>query len=142
MSSLRILINSGIGPSKQITIIANGTQNITVPKLHDQINFTFGKEIKDHPIFGLCFNITSANLSTPLVPSPFAKPYAADQANTSPTAVMFSHKDFSIFSSDHLSSGATTKFDTYRVQFQSTPPMSSTSNSTLLTASPTSVNLA
>ncbi len=81
MSSPRILINSGIGPAKQIANVANGTQNITVSKKQDQINLPVGSQIKDHPIINLYFNVTSTNSSNPLVPYPFANPYAQDQAS-------------------------------------------------------------
>jgi cellobiose dehydrogenase (acceptor) len=76
MSSPRILINSGIGPADQIAIVANGTQNITVPPVHEHIHLPVGTIIKDHPIINLYFNTTDS-----LSLYPFATPYAADQAS-------------------------------------------------------------
>lgn len=75
MTTPRLLINSGIGPTAQIEIVQNGTANVTLPDKNDWINLPVGTEIKDHPIINVYFN-TTANLTI----YPFLSPSAADKA--------------------------------------------------------------
>ncbi|KAF4979194.1 hypothetical protein FZEAL_4567 [Fusarium zealandicum] len=51
LSTPRILINSGIGPSDQIQTVSNGTSRIKVPSKDRWINLPVGKHLMDHPIF-------------------------------------------------------------------------------------------
>ncbi|KAF4456326.1 cellobiose dehydrogenase [Fusarium albosuccineum] len=51
LSTPRVLINSGIGPSDQIATVSNGTTRITLPAKDDWINLPVGKHLMDHPIF-------------------------------------------------------------------------------------------
>lgn len=74
MTTPRLLINSGIGPTDQIEIVQNGSTNITLPASKDWINLPVGSEIKDHPIVNVVFN-TTANLTV----YPFLSPSVADQ---------------------------------------------------------------
>ncbi|KAH7343061.1 hypothetical protein BKA65DRAFT_526989 [Rhexocercosporidium sp. MPI-PUGE-AT-0058] len=63
ISTPRILYNSGIGPSDQITTVKSGSACVTLPDEADWINLPVGKNLKDHPIFTLSFNTSSANSS-------------------------------------------------------------------------------
>ncbi|RAL68258.1 hypothetical protein DID88_008958 [Monilinia fructigena] len=76
MSTPRILINSGIGPTDQISIVQNGSSCVTLPAQSDWINLPVGKNLKDHPIFTLTFNVTDsiASKSTSLLASAFKSP--------------------------------------------------------------------
>jgi cellobiose dehydrogenase (acceptor) len=47
MTTPRLLINSGIGPTEQIQIVQGGTTNITLPSKKNWINLPVGSEIKD-----------------------------------------------------------------------------------------------
>ncbi|KAJ8066190.1 hypothetical protein OCU04_005276 [Sclerotinia nivalis] len=76
MSTPRILINSGIGPTDQITTVKNGSSCVTLPVESDWINLPVGKNLKDHPIFTLTFNITGsmASNSTSMMSTAFTSP--------------------------------------------------------------------
>lgn len=76
MSTPRILINSGIGPTDQISIVKNGSSCVTLPDQSDWINLPVGKNLKDHPIFTLTFNVTGPMISnsTSLLASAFTSP--------------------------------------------------------------------
>ncbi|KAB8304355.1 hypothetical protein EYC80_003765 [Monilinia laxa] len=76
MSTPRILINSGIGPTDQISIVQNGSSCVTLPAQSDWINLPVGKNLKDHPIFTLTFNVSAsmASNSTSLLASAFTSP--------------------------------------------------------------------
>ncbi|GME56595.1 putative gmc oxidoreductase protein [Neofusicoccum parvum] len=73
LSSPRVLFNSGIGPSSQLAIVANGTTGVTLPPRADWIDLPVGEGVRDHPIFYINLNLTSptANLTVydPLEPS-------------------------------------------------------------------------
>ncbi|KAF4634645.1 hypothetical protein G7Y89_g3462 [Cudoniella acicularis] len=64
MSTPRILFNSDIGPTTQLTTVQNGRTGITLPSTSNWISLPVGKNLKDHPIFTLTFNITSNTTST------------------------------------------------------------------------------
>ncbi|KAL2888308.1 Cellobiose dehydrogenase [Ceratocystis lukuohia] len=51
LSSPRLLINSGIGPTEQIETVQSGSVAVTLPDKADWINLPVGQGIKDHPIF-------------------------------------------------------------------------------------------
>ncbi|KAH9209162.1 GMC oxidoreductase [Leptodontidium sp. 2 PMI_412] len=72
MSTPRILYNSGIGPFDQITTVQSGSACVTLPDEADWINLPVGQNLKDHPIFTLTFNTSSANSS--MVAKDFTSP--------------------------------------------------------------------
>lgn len=74
MTTPRLLINSGIGSTTSISIVQNGTANITLPPRAQWIQLPVGQEIKDHPIVNVYFN-TTANLTL----YNFKSPPLADQ---------------------------------------------------------------
>ncbi|KAF7863803.1 hypothetical protein EAF04_006768 [Stromatinia cepivora] len=76
MSTPRILINSGIAPTDQITTVKNGSSCVTLPAESDWINLPVGKNLKDHPIFTLTFNITGSMASnfTSMMSTAFTSP--------------------------------------------------------------------
>ncbi|KAH8672540.1 hypothetical protein BGZ60DRAFT_374213 [Tricladium varicosporioides] len=78
MSSPRILMNSGIGPTDQITTVKNGCTGITLPDESDWINLPVGQNLKDHPIFTLTFNTTSSVNATSMLASAFTSPNTTD----------------------------------------------------------------
>ncbi|APA09589.1 hypothetical protein SS1G_06264 [Sclerotinia sclerotiorum 1980 UF-70] len=80
MSTPRILINSGIGPADQINIVKNGSSCVTMPVESDWINLPVGKNLKDHPIFTLAFNITGsiASNATSMMSTDFTSPSTAN----------------------------------------------------------------
>ncbi|TDZ72087.1 Cellobiose dehydrogenase [Colletotrichum trifolii] len=49
-STPRVLFNSGIGPAKQIEIVASGTTNIRLPPKEQWIELPVGENLKDHAI--------------------------------------------------------------------------------------------
>lgn len=51
LSTPRILFNSGIGPTAQISTVSNGTTHVTLPAAEDWINLPVGENLMDHPIF-------------------------------------------------------------------------------------------
>ncbi|KAL4731637.1 hypothetical protein ACLX1H_000614 [Fusarium chlamydosporum] len=51
LSTPRLLVNSGIGPAKQIETVASGSQRLTMPPKDQWIELPVGKNLKDHPIF-------------------------------------------------------------------------------------------
>lgn len=68
LSTPRILINSGIGPADQISIVKNSCTGVTLPAEADHINLPVGQNLKDHPIFTLNFKAKSANATSMLGP--------------------------------------------------------------------------
>ena len=72
LSTPRILINSGIGPSSQIDIVKK-TCGVTLPAEKDLIDLPVGENLHDHPIFTLKFNIKSEN-ATSLLGADFTSP--------------------------------------------------------------------
>ena len=72
MSTPRILFNSGIGPTKQIQTVQNGTTGVTLPAQSEWIELPVGCQIKDHVIFTLKFNTTTdlPALTTDQITSP------------------------------------------------------------------------
>ncbi|ESZ96963.1 hypothetical protein SBOR_2645 [Sclerotinia borealis F-4128] len=76
MSTPRILMNSGIGPTDQITTVKNGRSCVTLPSESDWIDLPVGKNLKDHPIFTLLFNVTGsmASNSTSMLSTAFTSP--------------------------------------------------------------------
>ncbi|KAF7888092.1 uncharacterized protein EAF02_002633 [Botrytis sinoallii] len=80
MSTPRILMNSGIGPTDQITTVKNGSSCVALPVESDWINLPVGKNLKDHPIFTLTFNVTGsmASNSTSLASTDFTSPSTAN----------------------------------------------------------------
>ncbi|TVY58442.1 Cellobiose dehydrogenase [Lachnellula cervina] len=76
MSTPRILYNSGIGPTDQITTVANGCTGVKLPSKADWINLPVGKNLRDHPIFTLTFN-TTAN-ATSMLSTDFLSPNTTD----------------------------------------------------------------
>ncbi|KUJ09933.1 FAD/NAD(P)-binding domain-containing protein [Mollisia scopiformis] len=72
MSTPRILYNSGIGPTDQITTVQNGCVSVTLPAEDEWINLPVGQNLRDHPIFTLTFNATSINDT--LVSTDFTSP--------------------------------------------------------------------
>tara|TARA_R110002003_G_scaffold79_6_gene7048 strand:- start:9416 stop:10903 length:1488 start_codon:yes stop_codon:yes gene_type:complete len=65
MSTPRILFNSGIGPADQLQTVAAGTSSVTLPDEADWIDLPVGAEIKDHPIFTIKFNTSTAMHAEP-----------------------------------------------------------------------------
>lgn len=59
MASPRLLYNSGIGPTDQITTVQNGCNGVTLPDESEWINLPVGQNLRDHPIFTLKFNASS-----------------------------------------------------------------------------------
>ncbi|KAF4454204.1 hypothetical protein F53441_3204 [Fusarium austroafricanum] len=51
LATPRLLVNSGIGPAKQIEAVASGSQGIKMPAKNQWINLPVGENLKDHPIF-------------------------------------------------------------------------------------------
>ncbi|KAK8080189.1 hypothetical protein PG997_008007 [Apiospora hydei] len=79
MSTPRLLFNSGIGPAKQIRIVQQSeTTNVTLPDESQWINLPVGKNILDHPLFRLVWNVTDPDLSklTSLSTAQFLNPTA------------------------------------------------------------------
>ncbi|PQE20329.1 GMC oxidoreductase protein [Rutstroemia sp. NJR-2017a BBW] len=76
MSTPRILINSGIGPADQISIVQNGSSCVTLPPKANWIDLPVGKNLRDHPIFTLTFNITGtmASNSSSMLQAAFTDP--------------------------------------------------------------------
>ncbi|KAF8856239.1 FAD/NAD(P)-binding domain-containing protein [Acephala macrosclerotiorum] len=59
MASPRLLYNSGIGPTDQITTVQNSCNGVTLPDESELINLPVSQNLRDHPIFTLKFNATS-----------------------------------------------------------------------------------
>lgn len=76
MSTPRILYNSGIGPTDQITTVAEGCTGVSLPAQADWINLPVGKNLRDHPIFTLTFNTTSN--ATSMLSAAFTSPNVTD----------------------------------------------------------------
>ncbi|KAL3422294.1 GMC oxidoreductase [Phlyctema vagabunda] len=74
LSTPRILINSGIGPADQISIVQNSCSSVTLPAESDWINLPVGQNLRDHPIFTLTFNTTSSANSTSMASKEFTSP--------------------------------------------------------------------
>ncbi|KAM3086070.1 hypothetical protein ACMFMG_000206 [Clarireedia jacksonii] len=76
MSTPRILINSGIGPADQISIVQSGSSCVTLPPKADWIDLPVGQNLRDHPIFTLTFNITGpmSSNSTSMLQAAFTNP--------------------------------------------------------------------
>ena len=51
LATPRLLVNSGIGPAKQIETVASGSQRLTMPPKDQWIDLPVGENLKDHPIF-------------------------------------------------------------------------------------------
>ena len=77
MSTPRILFNSGIGPTNQISTVASGCTGVTLSVESDWINLPVGQNLKDHPIFTLTFNTTATN-ATSMLASAFTSPNTTD----------------------------------------------------------------
>ncbi|KAE9963461.1 hypothetical protein BLS_009264 [Venturia inaequalis] len=78
LASPRILFNSGIGPSDQLAIVANGTTGVTLPAQSQWLDLPVGQNLKDHPIFTLTFN-TKQN-QTSMAQADFKSPSANNVA--------------------------------------------------------------
>ncbi|KAJ4175723.1 hypothetical protein NW767_015690 [Fusarium falciforme] len=65
LSTPRVLINSGIGPSDQIATASNGSTRITLPAKNDWINLPVGKHLMDHPIFTATFKTKQSLAALP-----------------------------------------------------------------------------
>ncbi|KAJ4132455.1 hypothetical protein NW754_015271 [Fusarium falciforme] len=65
LSTPRVLINSGIGPSDQIATVSNGSTRITLPAKNDWINLPVGKHLMDHPIFTATFKTKQSLAALP-----------------------------------------------------------------------------
>lgn len=65
MSTPRILFNSGIGPAEQLQTVAAGSSGVSLPAEAEWIDLPVGEEIKDHPIFTVKFNTSSAMHAEP-----------------------------------------------------------------------------
>lgn len=63
MSTPRILMNSGIGPKEQISTVQKGSSCVTLPDEADWVELPVGKNLMDHPIFSLTFNVTRSMAS-------------------------------------------------------------------------------
>ncbi|KAK8006945.1 hypothetical protein PG989_000935 [Apiospora arundinis] len=64
MSTPRLLFNSGIGPADQLRVVQQSkTANVTLPDEAQWINLPVGKNIQDHPLFRLVWNVTDPDLS-------------------------------------------------------------------------------
>lgn len=65
MSTPRLLFNSGIGPAEQIRVVQQSKPitNVTLPDESQWINLPVGKNIQDHPLFRLVWNVTDPDLS-------------------------------------------------------------------------------
>lgn len=64
MSTPRLLFNSGIGPTDQILVVQQSqTTNVTLPDKSQWIDLPVGKNIQDHPLFRLVWNVTDPDLS-------------------------------------------------------------------------------
>ncbi|KAK7931161.1 hypothetical protein PG985_001873 [Apiospora marii] len=80
MSTPRLLFNSGIGPTDQVRIVQQSqTTNVTLPDESQWIDLPVGKNIQDHPLFRLVWNVTDpdlgklTSLSTPQYLNPSAE---------------------------------------------------------------------
>lgn len=58
LSTPRILINSGIGPTDQIRTVSNGSVQVTLPKSDEWIDLPVGQNLMDHPIFTVTLKTT------------------------------------------------------------------------------------
>ncbi|KAM5377924.1 hypothetical protein ACJZ2D_004828 [Fusarium nematophilum] len=65
LSTPRVLINSGIGPTDQIQTVSNGTTRITLPARDQWINLPVGKHLMDHPIFTVEFKTKKSLAALP-----------------------------------------------------------------------------
>ncbi|KAL5627656.1 hypothetical protein BROUX41_003809 [Berkeleyomyces rouxiae] len=72
LSSPRLLINSGIGPTEQIETVKSGSVAVTLPDQADWINLPVGEGIKDHPIFTV--KLTTKTPLQSLPSTAFTKP--------------------------------------------------------------------
>ncbi|KAK8115486.1 hypothetical protein PG984_011988 [Apiospora sp. TS-2023a] len=65
MSTPRLLFNSGIGPTEQIRVVQQSKPitNVTLPDESQWINLPVGKNIQDHPLFRLVWNVTDPDLA-------------------------------------------------------------------------------
>ncbi|PYH89493.1 cellobiose dehydrogenase, partial [Aspergillus ellipticus CBS 707.79] len=59
LSTPRILINSGIGPSAQIETVKSGTTGITLPNEAEWISLPVGENLRDHPMFTITVDTNS-----------------------------------------------------------------------------------
>ncbi|RYP78208.1 hypothetical protein DL771_000685 [Monosporascus sp. 5C6A] len=67
MSTPRILLNSGIGPSEQIEIVASGNTLVRLPEKSAWIDLPVGKRMQDHPLWTTTWNITGEAAQLPIV---------------------------------------------------------------------------
>lgn len=65
MSTPRMLINSGIGPSEQIQTVQSGSVSVTLPDESEWIDLPVGKYIQDHPIFTVPLTTKDSLLALP-----------------------------------------------------------------------------
>ncbi|KAH6887500.1 hypothetical protein B0T10DRAFT_71755 [Thelonectria olida] len=72
LSTPRILFNSGIGPTAQISTVSNGTTHVTLPAAADWINLPVGEHLMDHPIFTV--NLQTKKTLTSLASTDFTEP--------------------------------------------------------------------
>ncbi|KAK1524499.1 GMC oxidoreductase [Colletotrichum costaricense] len=64
-STPRVLFNSGIGPAKQIEIVASGTTNIQLPPKEQWIDLPVGENLKDHGIATVTFTTKEELIALP-----------------------------------------------------------------------------
>ncbi|PSR81288.1 GMC oxidoreductase [Coniella lustricola] len=72
LSTPRMLINSGIGPTAQIQTVQNGSVSVTLPDESEWIDLPVGKYLQDHPIFVV--ELTTKDTLTALPSTAFTSP--------------------------------------------------------------------
>ncbi|RGP80025.1 cellobiose dehydrogenase [Fusarium longipes] len=76
LSTPRLLVNSGIGPAKQIETVASGSQGLTMPPKDQWIELPVGENLKDHPIFTV--KVKTKSSMTALPDTAFTEPNQED----------------------------------------------------------------
>lgn len=72
LSTPRMLINSGIGPTAQIQTVKSGSASVTLPEESEWIDLPVGQYIQDHPIFTV--KLTTKNTLQALASTVFTNP--------------------------------------------------------------------
>lgn len=72
LSTPRMLINSGIGPTEQIQTVQSGSVSVTLPDESEWIDLPVGKYMQDHPIFAV--ELTTKDTLDALASTAFTSP--------------------------------------------------------------------
>ncbi|KIY48341.1 FAD/NAD(P)-binding domain-containing protein [Fistulina hepatica ATCC 64428] len=82
LSTPRLLFNSGIGPSDQISIVQSGSTGVTLPDESEWIDLPVGEHLMDHPIFTLTLNANFSAYDFATLDTDFANKTNTELYNT------------------------------------------------------------